>query len=401
VDADIHLNCERPGDAHHTSHRRDRLVPGRIDGMPLDPASPRFARQRILAGFGERGQAALVNAHVLVVGAGGLGSAVLPLLAAAGVGILTIVDDDTVAESNLHRQTLHTADDLTRNKAESAAAALAKLSPDAEIRVVTGRFEPGKTFDLLLDVDVLVDATDNPATRYLANDAATIRGIPLVWGSALAYAGQVGVAWDEKGVDYRDLFPEKQGPEGSTDDGDTCDVVGVLPSVCGVIGAMMASEVLKLLTGVGEPLLGRVAAYDALTGRTREIEYRRDPEAPRPGSLEERTAEPVQTPGRTITPEELRDRLAGPTPPVLLDIREPWEAELVQIPGSVFVPMGQIPERIDELDSAAETVVYCHHGVRSARVLEYLEQLGFTGARHLTGGVDAYAAKADPSLARY
>jgi molybdopterin/thiamine biosynthesis adenylyltransferase/rhodanese-related sulfurtransferase len=369
--------------------------------MPVDPASPRFARQRILAGFGAEGQAALAGAHVLVIGAGGLGSAVLPLLAATGVGILTVVDDDTVAESNLHRQTLHTSADLTRNKAVSAAETLRALGPDAEIRAVTQRFAPGATFDLLLDVDVLVDATDNPATRYLANDAAAIRGIPLVWGSALAYSGQVGVAWDEKGVDYRDLFPEGQSPEGSTDTGDTCDVVGVLPSVCGVIGAMMATEVLKLLAGVGEPLLGRVAAYDALTGRTREIEYRRDPEAPRPGSLEERTADPVQTPGRTITPEELRDRLVGPTPPVLLDIREPWEAELVQIPGSVFIPMGHIPERIGELDSDAETVVYCHHGVRSARVLEFLEQNGFTGARHLTGGVDAYAAKADPSLARY
>lgn len=369
--------------------------------MPLDPASPRFARQRILAGFGADGQAALAGAHVLVIGAGGLGSAVLPLLAAAGVGILTVVDDDTVAESNLHRQTLHTAGDLGRNKAESAADTLRRLTPDVEIRVVEARFEPGMTFDLLLDVDVLVDATDNPATRYLANDTATIRGIPLVWGSALGYAGQVGVAWDEKGVDYRDLFPEGQSPEGSADAGDTCDIVGVLPSVCGVIGAMMASEVLKLLTGVGEPLLGRVAAYDALTGRTREIEYRRDPEAPRPGSLEERTAPPVEAERRTITPEQLRDALAGPTPPVVLDIREPWEAELVQIPGSVFIPMNHIPERIGELDSDLETVVYCHHGVRSARVLEYLEQNGFTHARHLTGGVDAYAAKADPGLARY
>jgi molybdopterin/thiamine biosynthesis adenylyltransferase/rhodanese-related sulfurtransferase len=375
--------------ARHTSAWKNR-------GMPLDPASPRFARQRILAGFGTDGQAALAGAHVLVLGAGGLGSAVLPLLAAAGVGILTVVDDDTVAESNLHRQTLHTAADLTRNKATSAAETLRALSPDAEIRAVETRFAPGATFDLLLDVDVLVDATDNPATRYLANDAATIRGIPLVWGSALAYAGQVGVAWDEKGVDYRDLFPE-----GGSDEGDTCDVVGVLPSVCGVIGAMMASEVLKLLTGVGEPLLGRVAAYDALTGRTREIEYRRDPEAPRPGSLEERTAPPVEPDGRTITPEQLHDALAGPTPPVLLDIREPWEAELVQIPGSVFIPMSHIPERIGELDSDAETVVYCHHGSRSSRVLEYLEQVGFTGARNLIGGVDAYAARVDPTLARY
>ena len=365
--------------------------------MPVDPGSPRYARQRILSGFGPAAQSRLAEAHVVVVGAGGLGSYVLPILAAAGVGTLTIVDDDAVTESNLHRQTLHLPADVDRSKARSAAGRLAVLSPETKIKIVEARFEPGATFDLLLDADVLVDATDNPAARYLANDAAAIRGIPLVWGSALAYAGQTGVAWDEKGVDYRDLFPE----DGDAGAGDTCDVVGVLPSVPAVIGSMMATEVLKLLTGIGEPLLGRVAAYDALTGRTREIEYRRDPEAPRPGSLEERTAAKVDTPQRTISPEELRDELASPNPPLLLDIREPWEAELVSIPGSTLIPMGQIPEVVTQLDSDAETVVYCHHGVRSARVLEFLEQNGFTAARHLTGGVDAYAAKVDPSLARY
>lgn len=365
--------------------------------MAVDPTSPRFARQRILTGFGADAQQALAGAHVLVIGAGGLGSAILPLLAAAGVGILTVVDDDTVAESNLHRQTLHTAGDVGTNKAASAADTLHALSPDAEIRVVETRFEPGKTFDLLLDVDVLVDASDNPATRYLANDAATIRGIPLVWGSALAYAGQVGVAWDEKGVDYRDLFPEEDATTG-----DTCEIVGVLPSVCGVIGAMMATEVLKVVTGVGEPLLGRVAAYDALTGRTREIEYRRDPDAVRPGSLEERTAAPVETvPDHTVDAQQLAVELAGDTPPVLIDVREPWEAELVTIPGSVLIPLGQLPDRIGEIDSDADVVLYCHHGTRSDRALQFLQRLDFTRVRHLTGGVDAWAVKVDSASARY
>jgi sulfur-carrier protein adenylyltransferase/sulfurtransferase len=365
--------------------------------VPVDPNSPAFARQRVLAGFGGAAQQRLAEAHVLVVGAGGLGSTVLPVLAAAGVGTITIVDSDTVAVSNLHRQTLHLPADVGRGKARSAAGRLAALSPDTELRIVETRFEAGTTFDLLLDVDVLVDATDNPATRYLANDAAAIRGIPLVWGSALAYAGQAGVAWDERGVDYRDLFPE----DGDAAEGDTCEVVGVLPSVCAVIGGMMATEVLKLLTGVGEPLLGRVAAYDALTGRTREIEYRRDPDAPRPGSLEERTADRMDTAGRTITPEELRDELAGGAPPVLLDVREPWEAAIAAIPGSILVPLGDLPARVTELDSDADLVVYCHHGVRSARALEFLERSGFEHARHLTGGVDAWAAKVDPTLERY
>ncbi|WP_395638458.1 ThiF family adenylyltransferase [Pseudolysinimonas sp.] len=367
--------------------------------MPVDPSSPRFARQRILAGFSADGQAALAGAHVLVIGAGGLGSAALPLLAAAGIGILTVVDDDTVAESNLHRQTLHTAADIGANKAASAAATLRALAPDAEIRVLAQRFEPGATFDVLLDVDVLVDASDNPATRYLANDAAAIRGIPLVWGSALGYAGQVGVAWDERGVDYRDLFPD----EGGASDRDTCELVGVLPSVCGVIGAMMATEVLKLVSGIGEPLLGRVAAYDALTGRTREIEYRRDPEAARPGSLDERTSMPDadHLADHAINAIQLSGELAGTTPPLLIDVREPWEAELVSIPGSVLIPLGELPDRIAELDSDADIVLYCHHGLRSDRALQFLQRLEFSRVRHLTGGIDAYATKVDPSLPRY
>lgn len=367
--------------------------------MPLDPSSPRFARQRILAGFGAAGQQKLAAAHVLVIGAGGVGSAVLPLLAAAGVGTLTIVDDDTVDESNLHRQTLHRPGDLHRNKAASAADTLRALAPGIELRISETRFEPGQTFDLLLDVDVLVDASDDPATRYLANDAATIRGIPLVWGSALGYAGQVGVAWDEKGVDYRDLFPQDPDPQA----GDSCETVGVLPSVCGVVGAMMASEVFKLVTGVGDPLLGRVAAYDALTGRTREIEYRRDPQVPRPGSIEERTAVPDldRVADHTIGAIQLSAELAGPTPPLLVDVREPWEAELVAIPGSVLIPLGDLPARAAELDPGSDIVLYCHHGVRSDRALQFLQRLEFGHVRHLTGGIDAYAAKVDPSLPRY
>src|SRR5690606_21485580 len=217
--------------------------------VPVDPSSPRYVRQRILAGWGDPAQQRLAEAHVLVLGAGGLGSAALPLLTAAGIGRITVVDDDTVAATNLHRQTLHTPADIGRPKAESAVEHLAALNPDTVLTARTERFAPGGTFDLLLDVDLLVDGTDNRPTRYLANDAAAIRGIPLVWGSALGYGGQVGVAWDERGVDFRDLLPEDPDADG----GDTCEIEGVLPTVCAVIGAMMASEVIKLLTGVGEP----------------------------------------------------------------------------------------------------------------------------------------------------
>lgn len=365
--------------------------------MPVDPAAPRFARQRILDGWGEAAQQRLAEAHVLVIGAGGLGSTVLPALAAAGVGRLTVVDDDTVDASNLHRQTIHTPQDIGRSKAESAAHRLRTLAPETEVTARAARFAPGATFDLLLDVDVLVDASDNRATRYLANDAAAIRGIPLVWGSALGFEGQVGVAWDERGVDYRDLFPE----DGDADGGDSCDTVGVLPTVCVVMGGLMATETLKLLSGVGEPLLGRAAAFDARSGRIREIAYRRDPSAPRPGSLEERTAMPEERAGRNVDATALAAELEGGAPPVLLDVREPWEAQLASIAGSVLIPLGQLHDRLDELDRDAPVVVYCHTGVRSARALEWLEQAGFERARHLTGGIAAWSAKIDPSVPRY
>jgi adenylyltransferase/sulfurtransferase len=293
--------------------------------------------------------------------------------------------------------------DVGRPKVDAAADAMAALAPDVTIVRHRIRFAPGATFDLLLDADLLIDGSDNLATRYLANDAAAVRGIPMVWGSALRWSGQVGVAWDERGVDYRDLFPEQPGL-----DGDTCEVAGVLPTVCAVTGAMMASEAIKLLTGMGEPLIGRVAVYDALTGSTREIEYRRDPDAARPGSLEERTTVREPEAARSVTPEQLAKLLAGPdtagiheTPPVLLDVREPAEASFAALPGSVLIPLGDLPDRVGELDRDASIVVYCHHGVRSARALEVLEKNGFTRARHLTGGLDAWSVKVDPAVPRY
>ncbi|MEO8094500.1 MAG: ThiF family adenylyltransferase, partial [Pseudolysinimonas sp.] len=306
--------------------------------------------------------------------------------------------------SNLHRQTLFSPADVGRPKVDAAADALARLAPDVTIVRHNIRFAAGNTFDLLLEADLLIDGSDNLDTRYLANDAAAIRAIPLVWGSALRYSGQVGVAWDERGVDYRDLFPEQ--PDA---DEDTCEIAGVLPTVCVVTGAMMATEALKLLTGIGEPLLGRVAIYDALTGSTREVEYRRDPSASRPGSLEERTALREPDAARSVTPEQLAKLLAGPTtdgihetPPLLLDVRERPEASFASLPDSLLIPLGELPGRLDELPAPdTSIVVYCHHGVRSARALDVLEKAGFTRVRHLTGGLDAWSVKVDPELPRY
>jgi adenylyltransferase/sulfurtransferase len=375
----------------------------------VDPESPRFLRQRVLSGFGTEAQRKLADAHVVVIGAGGLGSTIIPTLAAAGVGTIEIIDDDTVEASNLARQTIFSSADIGRSKADAAGDAVTRVSPDTTVIRHNARFIEANSFELLLDADLLVDGSDNFPTRYLANDAAAIRGIPLVWGSAAQYSGQVGVAWDEKGVDYRDLFPVQP----NDDEALSCELVGVLPTVCAVVGAMMAGEAIKLLTGVGEPLLGRVASFDALTGTTREIEYRRDPDAARPGSLEERTAVRELDPVRSISPAKLQQLMAGPTthgihetPPLLLDVREAPEASFVSLPDSVLIPLSQLPDRLDELAELAggrdgSIVAYCHHGVRSVRALELLDQAGFTHARHLTGGIDAWSLQVDPEVARY
>ena len=364
----------------------------------LDPAAPRYARQRVLPGFGTQGQRRLADAHVVVLGAGGLGSAVVPALVAAGVGRLTVIDDDHVDTTNLHRQTLHTPADVGRAKVESAADAAAALSPETTFVPVAARFTATDADGLLADADLVIDGTDDILTRYVADDAAARAGIPLVWGSAAKFSGQVGVSWEARGVSYRDLFPEPP-----ADAGLSCEIDGILPTVCTVTGGMMASEALKLLTGVGEPLLGRVVVYDALSGRMREIAYRRATDAPpqtggldTPASRATRPAAPSE-----IEPAVLADELASDAPPLVLDVREPWEADIATIPGSVLIPLGDLGERLGELDPAASVVVYCHLGVRSNYAARQLASVGFGHVRNLAGGIDAWSRSVDPAVARY
>lgn len=369
--------------------------------MPsLDPASPRYARQRVLPGFGAAGQQRLVDAHVVVLGAGGLGSAVVPILVAAGVGRITIVDDDRVDETNLHRQILHAPVDVGRLKVESAADAAAALSPDTLVVPVPRRFDDTNADELLADAGLVIDGTDDIPTRYVADAAAARARIPLVWGSAARFGGQVGVSWEARGVSYRDLFPEP--PD---DGGLSCEVDGILPSVCTVTGGLMAGEVLKLLTGIGEPLLGRVAVYDALSGRTREIAYRRA-EAPTPapsGGRGGREA-PISRPAiaEVDAPTLAAELAAGDgAAPVLLDVREPWEAEIAAIDGSVLIPLGDLGDRAGELDPAASVVVYCHLGVRSEYAARMLLSAGFADVRNLAGGIDAWSRTVDEGVVRY
>ena len=355
----------------------------------IDPDSPRFARQRVLPGFGAEGQRRLADAHVVVLGAGGLGSAVVPALVAAGIGRVTVVDDDRVEVTNLHRQTLHTPADVGRTKVESATDAAAALSPETLVRPVALRFDAGNADELLAGADLVIDGTDDILTRYAADDAASRAGIPLVWGSAAKFSGQVGVSWDARGITYRDLFPEPPG-----DAGLSCEIDGILPTVCTVTGGMMAGEALKLLTGIGEPLLGRVVVYDALSGRTREIAYRRAADAP--------TSRPeVPAPLGAVEAAALADELASDAPPLLIDVREPWEADIATIPGSTLIPLGELAERIGELEPAASVVVYCHLGVRSEYAARQLAGAGFGRVRNLAGGIDAWSRTVDLAVARY
>ncbi|TXK18571.1 ThiF family adenylyltransferase [Homoserinibacter sp. GY 40078] len=365
--------------------------------------SPRYARQRILPGFGTEGQRRLADARVVVIGAGGLGSAVLPALAAAGVGTLVVVDPDVVDETNLHRQTLHGPGDVGRAKVESAAERLAEIAPELRVVQVALVFDARSAAEIVAGADVLVDASDNAAARFAADDAATAAGIPLVWGSALRFSGQAGVVWGAHGVDYRDLFPEP------TDDPDTCEVAGVLPTVCTTIGGLMATEVLKLLTGVGTPLVGSVIDVDALTGAMRRLDFARDPDRDTSGpptrpaapQAAPQAATPAPDADAGIEPDELAAVLRSDTPPLLLDVREPWEVEAAALPGATVIPLGELPARIAELDPGLPTVVYCHHGVRSARALDLLRQAGFADARHLRGGIDSWSRAVDPSVPRY
>jgi molybdopterin/thiamine biosynthesis adenylyltransferase/rhodanese-related sulfurtransferase len=363
--------------------------------VSIDAGSVRFERQRTLAGFGLAGQRDLAAARILVIGAGGLGSSLLPSLAAAGVGEIGIVDDDVVEESNLHRQTMFSLSDVGRLKSEAAADALRRLSPDATVNAHPVRFDSHTAAMLAEDVDLLVDASDTLATRYLANDIAAERGVPLVWGNALGWAGQAGVAWDAKGVDYRDLFPVE-----SSEDDATCALVGVLPTVCAVIGSIMANEVLKLLTDTGEPLLGRVLHFDSRSGSFRELAYRRAPGDRSRQETPMTVTRPMDDP-HSLSAPQLRSLLDDGAPLTLLDVREPWEAETARLPNSVLVPLGDLAARHPELSKTARTVIYCHHGVRSADALGYLRELGFGDVSHLSGGIDAWSREIDPAIGRY
>ncbi len=371
----------------------------------------RYSRHLIIPDVGMAGQKRLKNAKVLAIGAGGLGSPVLMYLAAAGVGTLGIVEFDVVDESNLQRQIIHGSSDVGRSKAESARDTIREINPLITVQVHETRLDSANVLDIFAGYDVIVDGTDNFATRYLVNDAAVLLGKPYVWGSIFRFDGQVSVFWTEHGPNYRDLYPEPP-PAGMVP---SCAEGGVLGVLCATIGSLMATEAVKLITGVGETLLGRLMVYDALEMTMRTVAVRRDPTA-QPitelidydafcGVVSDEAAEAARE--STISVRDLEKLLAqraeGTEDFVLVDVREPHEYEIVSIPGSVLIPKGRFlsGEALGELPQDKRVVLHCKTGARSAEALAVLKGAGFADAVHVGGGVIAWANQVDTSLPTY
>jgi sulfur-carrier protein adenylyltransferase/sulfurtransferase len=374
----------------------------------------RYSRHLIIPDVGVAGQKRLKNAKVLCVGAGGLGSPALMYLAAAGVGTLGIVEFDVVDESNLQRQIIHGQSDIGLPKAESAARSVKEINPYVEVVIHPVAIDRENVFDIFSQYDLIVDGTDNFATRYLVNDAAVLLGKPYVWGSIYRFDGQASVFWAEHGPCYRCLYPEPP-PPGMVP---SCAEGGVLGVLCASIGAIQVTEAIKLLAGIGDPLVGSLMVYDALEMSYRKIKVRKDPScvlcsenAPQRELLEDYEdfcgAVSVEaqeaTLDSTITARELKEMQDAGKPFALIDVREPAEYEIVKIPGSVLIPKGEIlsGEALSRLPQDRQIVLHCKSGVRSAEALAAVKAAGFKDAVHVQGGVLAWIKTVDPSLPAY
>ncbi|MGV0993736.1 MAG: adenylyltransferase/sulfurtransferase MoeZ [Mycobacterium sp.] len=369
----------------------------------------RYSRHTLIPEFGIEGQKRLKNARVLVIGAGGLGSPALLYLAAAGVGTLGIVEFDVVEESNLQRQIIHGQNDIGRPKAHSARDSIAEINPFVTVNLHEFRLEPDNALELFGQYDLIVDGTDNFATRYLVNDAAVLAHKPYVWGSIYRFQGQVSVFWEDapdgpegekRGLNYRDLYPDPP-PPGMVP---SCAEGGVLGILCGSIASIMGTEAIKLLTGIGESLLGRLMIYDALAMSYRTIAIRKDPAAPPITGLIDYEAYcevPVADSDPGITPQQLRGMLDEGV--ALIDVREPAEWEINRIDGARLIPKSSIDsgEGLAQLPTDRIAVLYCKSGVRSAQALAAVKRAGFADALHLQGGILAWAAEFEPDMVMY
>jgi sulfur-carrier protein adenylyltransferase/sulfurtransferase len=381
-------------------------------GLSVDEVR-RYSRHLIIPDVAMDGQKRLKNARVLCVGAGGLGSPALMYLAAAGVGTLGVIDFDVVDESNLQRQIIHGQSDIGRPKAESARDTVREINPLVKVVLHNQALDTSNALEIFAQYDLIVDGTDNFATRYLVNDACVLLGKPYVWGSIYRFDGQASVFWAEHGPCYRCLYPEPP-PPGMVP---SCAEGGVLGVLCASIGSIQVTEAIKVLTGIGEPLVGRLMVYDALEMSYRAIKVAKDPECPicgkNPtitqlidyeafcGAVSEEAA--AAAAGATISATELKEWLDAGRRIELVDVREPAEFEIVKIPGSVLIPKGDIlsGEALARLPQDRQVVLYCKSGVRSAEALAAVKQAGFADAVHLQGGVTAWATQVDRTLPTY
>jgi sulfur-carrier protein adenylyltransferase/sulfurtransferase len=376
----------------------------------------RYSRHLIIPDLGVDGQKRLKNARVLVIGAGGLGSPTLLYLAAAGVGTIGIVEFDVVDESNLQRQIIHGQSDIGRSKAESARDSIKEINPLVDVRLHEVRLEPDNAVELFEQYDLILDGTDNFATRYLVNDAAVLAGKPYVWGSIYRFEGQVSVFWEDapdgpdgasRGLNYRDLYPEPP-PPGMVP---SCAEGGVLGILCASIASVMGTEAIKLITGIGDPLLGRLMVYDALDMTYRTIRIRKDPATPKItelidyeafcGAVSEDAAEAAVD--STITPRELRDMLDSGRKVALIDVREPVEWDINHIDGAELIPKSALEagDGLAKLPHDRTPILYCKTGVRSAEALAAVKKAGFSDALHLQGGIVAWARQLEPDMVMY
>jgi molybdopterin/thiamine biosynthesis adenylyltransferase/rhodanese-related sulfurtransferase len=365
----------------------------------------RYSRHVILPGVGPDGQRRLANARILVIGAGGLGSPALLYLAAAGVGTLGVLDADVVDESNLQRQVIHGQRDLGRLKVDSAADRIAQINPSVQVHRHPVRLDSSNALEIVRGYDLVLDGTDNFPTRYLVSDACELLGLPVVWGSVFRFDGQVSVFWAGRGPTYRDLFPAPP-PPGTVP---SCAEGGVFGVLCAAIGAVMGTEAIKLVCGLGEPLLGRLLVFDALAMSWRQIRLRAVPDREPVTELidyERFCGLPGAETG-TIDVHTLRGLLTarerGQDDFVLVDVREAYEREIVAIPGAVHVPLGALlaPQGLDQLPPGLRVVLHCKSGGRSAKALAALRAAGRTDAVHVDGGVLAWVHEIDPSLRTY
>lgn len=387
-----------------------RLPPLLDPGPPLDRgATERYARHLLLPAVGELGQRLLRAAHVAVIGVGGLGSPALLYLAAAGVGRLTIIDDDVVDVTNLQRQVIHPDAAVGQPKVDSAAAAVRALNPDVDVITHRARLTPGNAAELLAGAYLVLDGSDNFETRYAVNDACAALGLPCVWASVYRLQAQVSVFWADppaphRGTDLRDLFPAPPAP-GTVP---TCGDAGVLGALTGQVGSMMAGEAVKLICGIGTPLLGRVAFVDLADATVTHL-----PLAPRPRSHSrprsgppEATAAPATPPTHQhplVTPTDLAAELTSDAPPVVLDVREPAEVAIAAIPGSLRVPLADVLADPSTLGLApdADVVVHCKVQPRAEAAAAALTQAGASRVRVLAGGILAWVREVDPSQPAY